>query len=1001
MDFSGRYPGFSPKLASVWAKSDRADSNKWLPLVQHAADSAAVASLVFDRWAGERIRNLLLASMQCTPEEARVALKLLAAAHDLGKITAGFAVMVPHLADRMTEAGLKVPEHIDTDLRRQLHHSLASQLFVEEALNERGVQPSVSAAVASILGAHHGYSHGSGGTLDPSVNAGLQPQWDEVRSEFFAWCEALVGERFEDSALTRLDTSMPSLMVLTGLVIMVDWIASDESLFPYMSTDVDPHDFIRDTTRRARDAWHRLGLPGPWQSIAPERDSRQAYETTFGFAPNALQAQVFDLVSRRGAGLYVVEAPMGMGKTECALTAAHALANEIGASGVTFALPTMATTNAMLSRIMAWLEVVTSEPTTLSLIHSKALLNASFAGLAEQTYSEPAFSGLARTVEESEVYDDDVEARPSAMTHEWLRGRKKRVLANVNVCTIDQILFAGLRSKHVMLRHLAFSGQVVIIDEVHCADPYMLEFLKSALVILGASETPVILLSATLPEPVRRDLALAYSTVKGPARDSRAIRVALEAEARERGERPKRADLSNAVRQIVREQEHQFSDALGTQYPQVSFVSATGAVEGASVNVDEQGPTVELQFMEDDFDTIAKALADDLRDGGCALVIRNTVSGAQNLYDHLRQCGAYTVTLNHSRFMACHRLENDENLVRTFGKDAGFGAFIRPPHAARRVVVATQVAEQSLDVDFDVLYSDIAPMDALLQRIGRLHRHGPRPRTQRPKSLQVPRCTVLVRKLSNQGMPRFDPGSEKVYSQYQLRRTFLALDASDRRINLPGDIADLIAAAYDPEDSSELSESRARYDGRRLASKREADEYTLSYFGDGSQTNLKGLLKKNTGTDPDAPGSALGGRVRQSQDSIEVILCLLDPEGTAILDPGSPWSSAPNWSDELSDSQARRIASWSIRLHHALCTENVIDEVIDVLEKGATRACSVWRRHQLLQGELFLTMKQVEHHSATFESTITTPILGTAVLRYSREKGLSCELTSKNKEVAA
>lgn len=180
---------------------------------------------------------------------------------------------------------------------------------------------------------------------------------------------------------------------------------------------------------------------------------------------------------------------------------AEVLARRSGLGGVFFGLPTMATSNPMFSRVREWLNAVPAKNrSSITLAHSKAALNEEYQQLMPWNAAMPVYDDAATTQHEA-----------SAVVHEWFLGRKRAILANHVVGTIDQALFTGLKAKHVVLRHLGLASKVVIIDEVHAADVYMREYLKVVLEWLGAYRTPVILMSATLPPAQRHQLALAYA----------------------------------------------------------------------------------------------------------------------------------------------------------------------------------------------------------------------------------------------------------------------------------------------------------------------------------------------------------------------------------------------------------------------------------------------------------------------------------------------------------
>jgi len=170
--------------------------------------------------------------------------------------------------------------------------------------------------------------------------------------------------------------------------------------------------------------------------------------------------------------------------------------------------------------------------------------------------------------------------------------------------------------------------------------------------------------------------------------------------------------------------------------------------------------TVALGWLKDS--DLAEMLRQSLANGGCAAVIRNTVGLAQETYLRLRDAlnhNGITVELFHARFPFGRRMDIETAVLRRFGKESG------PVERDMRVLVATQVVEQSLDLDFDVMISDVAPVDLVLQRAGRLHRHA---RGLRPEGVTEP-LVWLIEPDVKEGLPDFGV-SGVVYSPHVLFR---------------------------------------------------------------------------------------------------------------------------------------------------------------------------------------------------------------------------------------
>ncbi len=271
------------------------------------------------------------------------------------------------------------------------------------------------------------------------------------------------------------------------------------------------------------------------------------------------------------------------------------------------------------------------------------------------------------------------ESSASATCNAWLAdNRKKALLAEVGVGTIDQALLGILPARHQSLRLLGLSGKVLLVDEVHACDDYMLQLLKRLLTAHARQGGSAILLSATLPAVMRAELVQAYRFGLGISDDG---------------------------------------PEDDTRYP-----LATQAGQAVIAHACETRPQlvreVQIRALHAEDDVLA-LVAKEAAAGRSVCWIRNTVDDARRAFSVLEgSVPAECLTLFHSRFAMGDRLNIEDRALRRFGKTST--ADLR----RGQVLVATQVVEQSLDLDFDVLISDLAPIDLLIQRAGRLQRHA-------------------------------------------------------------------------------------------------------------------------------------------------------------------------------------------------------------------------------------------------------------------------------------
>lgn len=446
---------------------------------------------------------------------------------------------------------------------------------------------------------------------------------------------------------------------------------------------------------------------------------------------------------------------MGEGKTEAAFYLADRWGVDLGQRGVYFALPTQATSNQMHERAAGFLRSrYPGEVVNLQLVHGQSALRQSDGEIFQP----------------GELYDESqgADGAPArVVAAEWFLNRKRALLAPFGVGTVDQALLAALQTRHGFVRLFGLAGKTVIIDEVHAYDAYMTTLLARLLEWLGALGSPVALLSATLPRRRREDLIRAYAEGAG-------------------WDVP--AELPPAP------------------YPRLSWAAADGAGARAVEATPERSRDLHVEWVDGRLPAdgagefaLGQRLRDVLAGGGCAAVVCNTVARAQRVYTALKPYfpetaddGAPELDLLHARFLAEDREEREKRVLRRFGH-------LAKGRPRRAVLVATQVIEQSLDIDFDLLASDHAPADLLLQRAGRMHRHyDVRPADSRPPGLDRARLWVCAPERMEGGVPRFDRGSKAVYEPHVLLRSWLEL--RDRgAIRLPGDIEGIVEAVYDDD----------------------------------------------------------------------------------------------------------------------------------------------------------------------------------------------------------
>lgn len=873
----------------------------WLPYYAHLVDTAGVAEKLFNHWLPAHI---IEAIMKQNPSiQLDKLCTFIALVHDIGKVTPIFQAKIcdrsSYLKERMTDLGFELQKSSQFLDASKTPHSFAGEAILLELGCPKGI--------AAVVGAHHGkpysdiedphdlmlyYEENFYGSNGRTSTQGAK--WEELWKQ---WMDMALFYSEYGNLDELPDIDVPVQMILSGLLMMADWIASNVQYAPLISLD-DTGEGLN-YPERIEQIWSHINFPDQWMPACWFMDDT-LFKEKFGFIPNEMQRQMLKAAEEASnPGIYILEAQMGLGKTEAALSAAEILASKWQCEGIFFGLPTQATANGIFPRLKLWAEGQ-SEAVLLSirLAHGMAML--------QEGYRE-LFKGRASQNEDEE--------KSGLVVHSWFEGRKQALLSSFVVGTVDQLLMAALQQKHVMLRHLGLAGKVVIIDECHAYDAYMSCYLERALEWLGIYEVPVILLSATLPSQRRVRLMEAYHG-------------------------------KNFSNEPVGWRENM-------SYPILTY-SDGDELKQYMIPVDT--PRKHIRIIKRDTGEIPVILKENLAEGGCAGVIVNTVMQAQKTARILREkFPDYTVLLIHARYTMSDRQQIEKVLSRRIGKAS-------IPEDRKIIVVGTQILEQSLDIDFDLLITQLAPMDLLLQRIGRLHRHGFR---ERPVLLKEPICVVC-------GCRDLDEGTKQIYGEWLLRRTAQILPDT---ICLPDDISPLVQETYRDMEKNEnlysywkehregqtIKERRAS--SHRIPGKRELDE------------TMHGLLEHNVGN---REMDALA-RVRDGESSIPVLLMMRGEEGTASFLPWQSQGEKILMDHVPSEDECCKILLQKVQLPRPLSVYRY-DECIAELEKQNMEYLAEWQYSKWLQGELVLLLSK----------DLTTKVCGFK-LKYNKEYGLMCE----------
>lgn len=899
----------SPQAQSLWAKSG--DGTDFLTLPQHMLDSACAASFLFNSWLAPSVKRYLSAALGIDEPAVEALYVWLAGVHDIGKGVRTFQRLLlssdkAHLVSAVSDAGLDIDLSIDEANFEKLPHGVASGEILALWLRARGVPLPKANSLAAVVNAHHGIANKPSKRVRELIEEYPEP-WKNVHRELL---DAMAGLCSVDTVLDEVFRGRklhPGVVeILTGLVVMADWVASNENAFTLHVSGTQ--------LERVEAAAAVIDVTTPWEpEMGDWGDIDKRFRHSFGwpeeYCARPVQRAVVEAVQKLdGPALVVIEAETGVGKTEAALATAEVLAARSGSQGVFFAAPTMATANGLLERTIDWaannsLDSVRS----MYLAHSKNVLSA--------PYRELKFSQIGR----------DSGGGGGVIASQWMSGRRLGLLSNFVVGTVDQVLMMALQQRFHMLRHVGLAGKVIIFDEVHAFDTYTSDYLRSTIEWLGYYGASVILMSATLPPDKRRTLVEAYSTAQWP-------------------------------------------DEEATGYPLLTLASRD-SVEFHPVPPTPTNLEARIDFLDDGADALVNFMEHSLDEGGCALIICNTIARAQEAYRALEGIYGDEAQLHHAGFVAWERVAKEDALRDELGPESRRGSG-RP---WRKIVVATQVAEQSLDIDADLLITDIAPMDLIIQRIGRLHRHE-RPATDRPTNLQQPQ--VMIRGIvEREPVPEFDSGAEFIYGTALLLSTLSLLPSVFRR---PDDIEGLVRDTYDPdfnppagwEEEWAQAQEQSLFDEDSAHSK----SSTFRLPSPRRRTSYDALFSQlisEEGSSGDERGAA---QVRDAEPSVEVIPILRTEYGY------QPWGLDQEVLEgaELSYKVAFHLASSTVRLPIRMTRwESDFDSVVDALEDATP---DQWRSHFLLRGQLAMPLDetgivQLGRFSVSYTSELGIEIL--------------------------
>ncbi len=687
------------KPTSFWSKLKKDESGEilgWHPLVDHLADVGACCEALLQLPLLNR-RLARLGGIDALDEITIARLSFLASLHDIGKFNTGFqdgalSKKAPRIGHVWEFWGIFSPLG-DKSLKKTLIELIKLREMLSWLKKSPVVKPDqlLMEMIASII-CHHGKPIPLNRHTEPPPSKDL---WEaKFNLEPIRGLEQAITKALEwfpgifDASQPSLPANHQFYHAFNGLVTLADWIASTETFFPYSNEkDGDRIDLARQSAKNALDA---MGLTTD-RIRAGMGNKKPGFSDISSYkAPRPLQVLIQGLPYDESGDLVLLESETGSGKTEAALIRFIQLFHAGKVDGIYFALPTRTSAMQIYKRVCAAINRCFPDYSRRPPV---ILAVPGYLGVDGQERTRPA--GFEHLWDDDENYL--VQARG------WAAEQPKRYFTgSVIIGTIDQALFSTLMVKHSHLRATALLRHLLVVDEVHASDVYMTEMLL---------------------ELVRRQLECGGYVLLMSATLGSAMRARFLYPPHQKPDYAKHKDDKYPLITLM--------TGKDTRFIPIKHTLKTKIVD------------CKIKSIIDQHDQVALMALDAATKGAKVLVLRNTVDDCiktqqaleqaayiHNKADLLYKCKG-VITCHHSRFAEPDRQDLDKAIEKAVGKDA--------PNKGC-VVVATQTVQQSLDLDSDMMITDLCPMDVLLQRIGRLHRHE----KDRPQGFEKARLIVLT-----------------------------------------------------------------------------------------------------------------------------------------------------------------------------------------------------------------------------------------------------------------
>lgn len=704
-----------PKHYLFWAKTDRSKQAKFHLLICHMVDVGNVALAIWETNLPTEIKQKISNLLKLDVDQAGRFIAFLAALHDIGKACPSFQ---GHDNFRFTEAfkgqfELICKNYPFADKLDRCSHAFISTFILEELFQyEMKVDKNVASLFSFALGGHHGKFPNKNDILNLSESPSMIGNYPPADER---WKNAWIA-LFQD--IRRIfNPSIPQRLSLS--------IGTKNYLLSFVAGLISVADWLGSIDKRFG---HTEILEDPDRLNDYAEDSYQkALKVLTDFRWTEWQppqdkadfAKLFEITTPYPAQQQIIDLVGGF--TEPAMVI---IEDPTGRGKSESGL--------YIADYLSWKlqnrGLYIAMPTKATSNEMCKRLNQ----MLERRYGKHIRSllvhGHARWL--TPTGDEADKPHEKEKINWFAENRKQSLLSSFGVGTVDQSFMSVLQVNHYFVRLFALSGKTIIFDEVHAYDTYMSTIFERLLMWLRIIGASVVILSATLPNAQRRKFLHAYT-----------------------GKEVSTTHCS---------------------YPRVSWGFQNGNSNAMSLVLPDEKPEIQLGWIDQSPVEIAIKLSELMLEGGCVAVICNRIARAQEIYDEVCRLNQMNPWLNekdillfHARFPIGWRNEIENDTKNRFGKDT---TNPRLPS----LIIATQVIEQSLDLDFDFMITDHAPIDLLIQRAGRLHRHKAKRDVYRPERLKLPQL-LIARSVSEEDIPDFG-NDALIYNRWTLLRSYWEVD---------------------------------------------------------------------------------------------------------------------------------------------------------------------------------------------------------------------------------